>query len=136
VKEQADTLLVEALQNTEQVGERSTKPVNGPRRDHIELFCIHRLHHRVHRHNFGISYTTAAVAHGARDSRRTAAHHWLHHLLPALATFEAPGQIESAFSSVRRPYPSLACCTLQAFEKATSSLFQVLQVLWVQGPAR
>ena len=42
MKEQADILLVEALQNTEQVGERSTKPVNRPRRPSLKklLFAL------------------------------------------------------------------------------------------------
>jgi hypothetical protein len=38
---------VQALENTEQVGERSAKPVNRPRCDHIELLGVHRLHHSV-----------------------------------------------------------------------------------------
>jgi hypothetical protein len=47
VEEQTDTLFMKALENAEQVGERSTKPIHRPGRDHVELFRVHRLHHGV-----------------------------------------------------------------------------------------
>jgi hypothetical protein len=47
VQEQTDRLFMKALENAEQVGERSTKAIHRPRRDHVELFRVHRLHHGV-----------------------------------------------------------------------------------------
>ena len=47
VKEQTYTLFMKALENAEQVGERSTEPIHRPCRDHVELFRVHRLHHGV-----------------------------------------------------------------------------------------
>jgi hypothetical protein len=38
VQEQTDTLVMKSLENAEQVGKRSTKLIDRPRRDHVELF--------------------------------------------------------------------------------------------------
>src|SRR6478672_1665121 len=38
---------MKSLENGEQIGERSTEPIHRPRRDHVELFRVHRLHHGV-----------------------------------------------------------------------------------------
>jgi hypothetical protein len=61
MKEQADTFFMEALEYAKQVGERSTEPVHGPCRDHVELFRVHRLHH-------GIERRTLIPALGVADS--------------------------------------------------------------------
>src|SRR5258707_6597398 len=47
VEEQTDAFVMKALEYAEQVGERSSEPIHRPRRDHIELFRDHRLHHGV-----------------------------------------------------------------------------------------
>jgi hypothetical protein len=62
MKEQTDSLVVETLENAQQVGERSTEPIHRPRRDHVELLRIHRLHH-------GIKPWALIPALGAADAR-------------------------------------------------------------------
>src|SRR5258705_12038343 len=38
---------MKSLEDAQQVGERSTEPIHCPRRDYVELFRFHRLHHGV-----------------------------------------------------------------------------------------
>src|SRR5215211_5087657 len=47
MQEQADSFVVQSLEDAEQVGESSTDPVHRPRCDHVELFRVHRLHHGI-----------------------------------------------------------------------------------------
>ena len=47
MKEQIDALVMQALQDAEQVCQRSAKPIDGPRGDHVELSPVNRLHHGV-----------------------------------------------------------------------------------------
>jgi hypothetical protein len=47
VKEQINAFIVKALQDSEQVRQRSAQPINRPGRDHIELAGVDGLQHGV-----------------------------------------------------------------------------------------
>ena len=49
MKEQADSLFMQALEYAKQIGERAAESIHRPCRDHVELFRVHRLHHGVKR---------------------------------------------------------------------------------------
>src|SRR5258708_6236327 len=60
MKEEVNALVVQALQDAEEIRQRSTEPINRPCRNYVELFGVHRLHQ-------GVESGALAPALGAAD---------------------------------------------------------------------